>query len=129
MKNDISNRADITLLVNTFYERAKRNDRLAHFFGGAIDIDWEKHLPLMYDFWESVVFNTGSYSGNPVNVHKHVHGQHNIKAEDFQEWLRLFNSTVDDMFEGDNAALVKQRAASVATVLQLKILHGGSFPG
>ena len=45
--------------------------------------------------------------------------QRNILAR----WLQLFTSTVDELFEGEKAELAKQRAMSIATVMQLKLLH------
>lgn len=41
----------------------------------------------------------------------------------FDQWVKLFTKTVNELFEGDNAELIKQRATSIATVMQIKILH------
>jgi len=41
--------------------------------------------------------------------------------EHFQKWLLLFTETVDQLFEGEKAELAKQRATSIATVMQIKM--------
>ena len=41
----------------------------------------------------------------------------------FDHWLMLFTTTVDDLFEGEKAEQTKQRATSIATVMQIKIIH------
>jgi len=43
----------------------------------------------------------------------------------FTRWNELFAQTVDELFEGTNAILAKQRALSISTVMQIKILSPG----
>ena len=42
-KKDIKNRADIFLLVSTFYEKVRKDALLGPFFNETIE-DWEEHL-------------------------------------------------------------------------------------
>ena len=123
MKKDIQNIKDIELLVNSFYEKAKTDKIIGYIFTDAIKIDWEKHLPVMYQFWENVIFFTGGYTGNPMTIHQHIHNKVPLNTEHFRQWLHLFTSTVDELFAGEKAELTKQRAISIATVMQIKILH------
>jgi len=120
MKNDILNRADIELLVGSFYNRVKADPVLKQFFK---QVEWEKHLNIMYNFWENAIFYTGTYSGNPINVHRHIHDKLPLDKEAFTIWLQLFLQTADDLFEGEKTNLIKQKAFSIATVMQLKILN------
>jgi hemoglobin len=129
MKNDIRNREDIAALVNAFYDKVKVNPVIGHFFSEVVNVNWEKHLPVMYDFWEGIVFGSPGYSGNPINVHKGVHALHAFTKTDFEEWLKLFYQTVDEMYSGEKAELIKQRATSIATVMQLKVIHKNQFYG
>ena len=129
MKSDISNRDDIATLVDAFYDKVKVNPVIGYFFNDVVKVNWEKHLPKMYDFWEGIVFGSSGYSGNPMNVHKAVHALHAFSKSDFDEWLKLFRQTVDEMYEGANAELIKQRALSIATVMQLKVIHNNQFYG
>lgn len=124
MKKDIENRGDIILLVNTFYDRVKQNELLDHVFTDVAKMDWDSHLPKMYDFWESIVFKNAVYSGNPMRVHKQLHFEKiGLTKEMFDQWLTLFNLTVDDLFEGANALEAKTRARSIATMISLKTTY------
>ncbi len=121
MKADIQNRADIENLVNTFYEKVNKDETISYFFTEVVPVNWEKHLPIMYDFWENLLFATGNYEGNPMAKHKGIHHKSPLSMRHFQQWIRLFNETVNELFEGGNAELIKQRAQSIATVMQVKI--------
>lgn len=120
-KTDIATRADIEQLVNTFYEKVKADADIGYFFTAVMHVDWDVHLPKMYDFWENLLFYTGNYTGNPMLVHRKVNAHAPISAAHFGQWLTLFNATVDELFEGERADLVKARALNIATVMQLKI--------
>lgn len=125
MKKDIENNSDIQLLVNSFYEKVVRDTTIGFLFNDIAKVNWEKHLPVMYQFWQQVIFNDGDYKGNPMVAHQHLHQKSPLTREHFQRWQELFLETVNDLFEGPNAEIARQRAISIATVMQLKILHGG----
>jgi len=122
MKKDILNREDIEILVNAFYEKIKRDDVIGFIFSEISHVNWEKHLPVMYNFFENMLFYTGSYTGNPMELHKHVNRMFPLTATHFERWNLLFSTTVDELFAGQTAELVKQRAKSISTVMQIKIL-------
>ncbi len=122
MKKDIEGKADIQLLVDAFYKKVKTDALIGYIFTDIVKVHWEKHLPVMYNFWENSLFYTGSYEGNPMEPHKHLHRVMPLTAEHFTQWTTLFTNTVDELFEGKNANLAKQRAISIATVMQIKIL-------
>lgn len=123
MKNDIQNRTDIEILINSFYNKVKVDPIISYFFTDVVQVNWDKHLPKMYDFWENVIFNTGVYEGNPMAQHQHLHHKSPLSKVHFDEWIKLFTLTVDQLFEGEKAELTKQRATSIATVMQLKIIY------
>ncbi len=124
MKTDILNRNDIEALVNVFYDKVKKCEPLCFHFTA---VNWEKHLPVMYDFWENVIFSTGIYEGNPMAIHKRIHQQQPLSPMDFRQWIDLFTETVHILFEGENADLIRQRAESIASIMQVKIFH--TIPG
>ncbi len=119
MKQDITNKQDIILLIDAFYEQVKTDAVIGYFF---TEVNWEAHLPRMYDFWENVVFHTGDYDGNPMIRHQKLHQKSPMRTEHFEHWLILFCQTVDGLFEGAQAEVIKQRAESITTIMQHKIL-------
>ncbi|HET9057743.1 MAG TPA: group III truncated hemoglobin [Chitinophagaceae bacterium] len=123
MKKDILQRSDVELLVNSFYDKVKKDNLISVFFTDVVDVQWESHLPTMYNFWQNVIFQTGGYIGNPMILHMNLDKMAPLNKEHFNRWTKLFTETVDELFEGDNAELAKQRALSIATVMQVKIHH------
>jgi len=119
MKNDISGRQDIKALVDRFYRNVLENEELAPLFAHVV---WARHLPVMYDFWENALFYTGGYAGNPLEAHMNFHKKSPLTESNFDTWIRIFNDSVDELFEGKQAELTKQRAASIAAVMKVKIL-------
>lgn len=127
MKKDIEGREDIELLIVRFYDKVKADPVIGHIFNDIAKVNWQKHLPVMFNFWENVLFYTGVYEGNPMLVHEHLHRAFPLEKAHFTRWNELFVETVDAYFEGTNAILAKQRALSISTVMQLKILNPESF--
>lgn len=123
MKPDIENRADIVKLVNTFYEKLLEDKELGPIFTQVAQINLTKHLPIIYDFWESVLFQVGKYKNNTLEVHLDLHHEHRLKSIHFDRWLALFNETVDAYFEGPKAKSAKDRALSIAQIMLMKINH------
>ncbi|SFP85417.1 group III truncated hemoglobin [Parafilimonas terrae] len=121
MKQDIKSRADVERMVNTFYDKVKQDDVIGFIFNDIAKVNWEKHLPVMYDFWENIIFLTNKYVGNPMSVHIHLNEQVPFTKEHFQRWLLLFTGTVDELFEGKKADIVKEKAASIAAIMETKI--------
>ncbi len=118
MKKDIRNRNDIVVLINTFYQKVIDDALLNHIFTDLVKVNWIKHLPVMYDFWENTLFYTGNYDGNPLDTHRRLHQMIALTAAHFRQWNLLFAATVDELFEGEKATLAKERARSISAVMQ-----------
>ena len=123
-KLDIQSRADIENMVNSFYQKVQQDNVISHFFNDVVKLDWSKHIPVMYDFWESILLDKHNYKGNPMPAHISLHEKSPMKKEHFDRWIQLFSSTVDELFQGEKAELAKTRALSIATVMQIKIHKG-----
>jgi hemoglobin len=123
MKTDLENREDIEKLVNQFYEKVKKDEVIGYFFTEVEQVDWVKHLPVMYDFWENVLFYTQNFQGNPMVKHLALHQKSSLQPKHFEQWVRLFCETTDELFEGFNAELIKQKASNIANIMQIKICN------
>lgn len=120
MPTDILNRQDVSLLVNSFYDKVKVDPVIGFLFNDVAKVNWTAHLPVMYDFWEGIIFQKPGYTGNPMPVHMALHSRSPLKPEHFSRWKQLFLQTIDELFEGPNAEIARQRAVSIATMIQLK---------
>jgi hemoglobin len=122
---DIESRTDIETLMNAFYSKALTDETIGFFFTEVAPLNMEVHMPLIVDFWETIVFGKAAYKGNVLQVHQHIHELSAFTEAHFARWVALFQQTVNELFEGDHAELVKQRAESIATVMRIKLLYGG----
>ena len=120
MAKELNDSADIELLIRLFYKKILADDLLAPFF---TQTDFEHHIPVMVNFWENALFYTGGYMGNPMESHKKMHILFSFSNEHFDRWLTIFNSSVDELFKGVNAMMIKHKAFSIATVMKLKLLE------
>jgi hemoglobin len=120
-RSDHVTEATIARLIDTFYERVRQDPVLAPVFEAAIDPpDWPDHLSTMRRFWSSVMLTSGRYSGNPVAVHRAVHG---IERAMFTRWINLFEATARDLFTPETASLFAVKAGRIAASLQLALFH------
>jgi hemoglobin len=114
MMNDISTRSDVEKMVVTFYDRVKSDDLLAPLFA---HLDWPHHLPIMYNFWSSILLGDMSYNGSPLRKHLNL----GLSREHFERWLKLFTANIDAEFSGPVAEEAKGRARTIAGLFQHKM--------
>jgi hemoglobin len=118
---DIESREDIDVVMRVFYERALADDVIGYIFTDVAKLDLEHHLPVIGDFWETMLFQTGNYAKhgrNPIEVHKALHLRSNLSREHFNRWLGIFVESVDGEFVGERAEFLKMRANSIALRMQ-----------
>ena len=121
-RSEIKTREDINLLVVNFYSKIRKHQELGPIFNGIIK-DWDSHLELLTDFWESQLLLQRKYMGNPIVVHQEVDEKmnHTITPEHFGLWLNEWFATIDEHFEGDVAWIAKNRAQKMSTMLYMQI--------
>lgn len=115
--NDIETRADIDHLMVKFYERAIADDVIGCIFTDVARLDLKQHLPVIGDFWETLLFGTGNYQRHgrsPLQVHARLSQKSPLKFEHFKRWREIFTQTVDEMFAGTRADFAKMRAEAIA---------------
>ena len=118
---DISDRCDLETLMAAFYQRLLTDEKIAYIFTDVAKIDLAAHLPHIVDFWEQNILHTGSYRNNVLKIHQDLNAKSALTATHFKTWIGHFNDTVDAHFHGEKAELIKTRALSVATVMQIKL--------
>lgn len=121
MKVDISSRADINSMVQLFYEKVKADKTIGFIFTDVVNMNWEKHIPVIVDFWETILLDNPVYTKNAMEVHYDLNKKLPLQQEHFTSWVHLFTTTVDDLFEGKVAELAKTRAKSIAAVMLFKM--------
>lgn len=118
---DLATRADVEALLVRFYTEAFRDELLAEPFAELASRGLHEHLPVMCDFWETVLFRAGLYRRNTLNAHRHLHEQTTLDATHFARWLHLWTSTVDQMYRGPIADHAKVQAARIAVAMHRRL--------
>ncbi|WP_207536263.1 group III truncated hemoglobin [Desertivirga arenae] len=121
MKADIKTREDIETLVNAFYEKVQKDELIGFIFNEVAKVNWEAHLPKMYEFFETIILGQKGFKGNPMEVHFHLNKQTPLQNEHFDRWKSLFFLTIDENFKGTKAEEAKQKATSIADLMYYKI--------
>lgn len=118
---DLTGRADIEILVNKFYDKIRGDEVLGFIFNDVAKTDWAAHLPKMYAFWETMIFRSASYVGNPLAAHARLVPLTAMGRLQFDCWLAVFTATVDELFAGEKAEHIKSAAADMANVIHARI--------
>lgn len=126
-RHDIGDRADVELLVRSFYRYAAMDELLGPIFFAA-EMDWPFHLAKLTDFWSWQLFGQRGYEGNPLRAHEPANERTPFAPEHYERWLELFCSTVDEYFVGATADLAKRRATKMARALR-RLLGGEAGDG
>ena len=121
MKPDITNRVDIEKFIIIFYEKVKQDKTIGFIFTDIVHMNWEKHIPLIVDFWETILLDNPVYKNNAMEVHYDLNKQMQLQPEHLKSWLHLFNTSVDELYEGKKADIAKKRAKSIADVMLFKM--------
>ncbi|WP_442587678.1 group III truncated hemoglobin [Pedobacter sp. AW31-3R] len=109
---DLKNKDDIRIVVDGFYDKVRIDPMLGPVFSKAITGDWQPHLEKMYAFWDSILFSVPGFNGNPFAKHVPLL----IGQAHFDQWLVLFEETMDDNFSGPVAEEAKKRAQLIAHI-------------
>ena len=120
-KTPIQNREDIELLVNAFYGKVMRDDVIGYIFTDVAKISLDKHLPIMYSFWESMLLGNMNYKGNPMSAHLALNRQTPLTPEHFTRWKKLFFKTLDTYFIGEKVDEAKKRIEGIEALMLHKI--------
>ena len=117
---DISTRADLRLLIDTFYDSVLNDPLMRPVFEDSLP-HWNHHKERVVNFWENWLFQTGSYDGGMMWKHSARHQTQPMTTERFERWLAYWMTTVDQLFAGENAEFVKTKALEIGKVLHHKL--------
>jgi len=117
----LESREDIELLVNSFYAKVIKDETIGFFFKDVVNVNWDKHLPKMYTFWETILFGQMSYKGNPMQMHFPINEIKAMEKHHFAKWLELWKLTIEENFEGENASSAITKSENIANLMAYKM--------
>ena len=118
---DIKERRDIERLVDSFYRKVLKDDVIGYLFNDVVKISWDDHMPIMYDFWESILLDKTKYKGNAMLKHMDLNKKEPLRREHFKRWLSLWQETLSENFSGKKADEALARASQIAGLIQWKV--------
>lgn len=122
---DISGVGDIEQLLRDFYGRCFDDDLLGPIFIDVARLNLEAHLPVMVDFWMTVLFRTGDYKRNLLQVHNDLHERTPLTPAHLDRWLDLWVHSVETAFSGEVATMAITQAQRISWSLSRR-LNGAS---
>lgn len=123
---DITDRTDLEALLRRFYGRVLHDDLLADPFTELRETGLDAHIPVMADFWETVLFRAGLYRGSALPAHLRVHHRTPLAGRHFVRWLTTWVAMVDEMFAGPIAHRAKTEAARIAWAMHRRLTGGNA---
>ncbi|MBC3788060.1 group III truncated hemoglobin [Spirosoma utsteinense] len=121
IKRTLDSPEAVRFLVDSFYEKVQADTFIGPVFTDVAQVDWAKHLPKMYAFWESLILGNNAYDGHPFRPHLIINQSHTLTIDHFERWLQLFSATLSENFTGESAEQVRQRATQIALVWSNKL--------
>ena len=118
---DLVDRADVEALLRRFYDRVLIDEVLAEPFAELRFEGLDAHIPVMCDFWETVLFRAGRYRGSALTVHRIIHRRTPLSGKHFVRWLTVWRDTVDAMYRGPAAERAKVQAARIAWAMHRRL--------
>ena len=118
---DLEDRADVEALVVAFYHSAFADPLIGTIFTDVAQMNLEAHLPIMCDFWETVLFRAGLYRRNALQVHFALNARYPLTTEHFERWMSLWAQTVNGMFCGPIADRATLQAERIAGSMQRRL--------
>ncbi|HEX6388220.1 MAG TPA: group III truncated hemoglobin [Solirubrobacteraceae bacterium] len=118
---DIADRADIERLVRAFYADAMADPMIGYLFTDVAQLDLEVHVPVITDFWETVLLGSGAYRGGAFAPHARLDARSPLRDGHFRRWVALWAQTVDAHFAGPVAETAKAHAQRVARAFSRRL--------
>lgn len=108
----------ILKLMDIFYDKIRKNEKLGPIFNNAIGTDnqsWQEHKKKIGNFWMGMLLGEGNYTGQPLKAHLELPP---FPKDFFEIWLELFNESLKNIYKDDITNIILQRAQMIARHFQ-----------
>ncbi len=113
-RDDLTEDAIPPLLVD-FYDTIAADPLLAPYFA---HVDMREHIPRIADFWSTIIFHSGRYTGNAFRPHLAMPG---LTGAHFARWVGTLEQTVDARVVGPRAEAMKALGHRIAYSMQVRL--------
>ncbi|MCE0724637.1 group III truncated hemoglobin [Legionella resiliens] len=119
------NKTHIEKLVTHFYRKVQKDKILGPIFNDTAQVDWDEHIPLLCQFWNSIMLKTHEYHGNAYQKHILLKQLAQIEEAHFVRWLNLFQEEAVNHLPMNAAKDIFQKASFIAESLKYGMLGQG----
>lgn len=109
----------IKKLVTHFYQKVQRDEILGPIFNDVAKVDWDHHLPLICQFWNSIMLKTNEYHGNAYRKHVVLGAKTTLTESHFARWLMLFHEEALKHLPFEAAQLITDKAKMIGESLKI----------
>lgn len=113
----------IETLVKNFYLKIQFDDVLGPIFNHVAQVDWDHHIPLLCQFWNSIMLKTKEYRGNAFRKHVMLAEKIPLTHEHFDRWLTYFREEAFRHLPSSSAQDIIAKASVIAESLKAGIMH------
>ena len=82
-KPDITNRRDIEKFIILFYQNVMKDTTIGTIFTKIFPLNLEHHIPLITDFWETVLLDNPVYTKNAMEIHYELNKTSKLEKKTF----------------------------------------------
>ena len=119
---DLDSPERIRAFIEAFYARVLADERLAPIFLDVAAIDLAKHLPIICSYWEKLILGADGYRRHTMNIHRALNARQTLEPGDFERWLALFRTTLDEGYSGPHAERARRVAGHIAHNMQVALV-------
>jgi hemoglobin len=109
----------IKKLVSYFYQRVQKDEVLGPIFNDVAKVDWDHHIPLICEFWNSIMLKTNEYHSNAYRKHVILGEKIKLTEEHFIRWFTLFKKEAFKHLPHQEAELITKKAEMIAESLKI----------
>lgn len=118
---DLDTRERVGCFVDAFYAKVLVDPLLAPVFLDIAAVELDVHLPHIKDYWCKLLLGDTRYKRHTMNIHRQLHLKRELSLADFERWLSLFESTLEETCQGPGAERAKRVANAIAHNMQLSV--------
>jgi hemoglobin len=109
----------IKKLVSHFYQKVQKDEVLGPIFNDVAKVDWDHHVSLICQFWNSIMLKTNEYHSNAYRKHVILGEKVRLEEAHFSRWLVLFQEEAFIHLPLQDAQLITDKAKMIAESLKI----------
>ena len=121
-ERDLDDREEIAEFVTRFYREIAQDDRFHLYFDTLAHVDWHAHTLDLTDFWAGLLLGEPHDPADDViEAHRWLHDAEPFDTALFDRWLEIFDTTLDDGWNGPITEIARRRGHGIAWAMAKRL--------